>query len=265
MQFFFFRNGSKSAEIPLFLNGLGKSTTKKKKEMSSKWNFLKFKLGLKKVIANQKLPTEETPPPVSVDWGALVSIRTLHSGYDSEVNLVWEPSTHKIMVVKKARYDGTHAKYAKLEAKILRQIHGLPQMLQLKQWKWEKKLQEEYVYFLFPYVEGGDLFEYIHHHPFGLSEMESLHIFRQILSGIQTLHQQGIFHRDIKPENILLSHNHLNKKEFPRVYLSDFNLAIFAEDTNHELCGSFPYIPPELFLLTPFTAGSDVSCLGLTL
>ncbi|KAI8993201.1 kinase-like domain-containing protein [Pilobolus umbonatus] len=51
---------------------------------------------------------------------------------------------------------------------------------------------------------------------------EARRYFRDIVSGLDYLHYQGIIHRDIKPANLLLDHNHVVK-------ISDFGVSYYNE------------------------------------
>jgi len=52
------------------------------------------------------------------------------------------------------------------------------------------------------YCPGGDLYAAIKKGGMSSGEVECS--FKQILLGIQYLHQMGVAHRDVKPENLLL-------------------------------------------------------------
>ncbi|KAJ3067380.1 hypothetical protein HK102_007429 [Quaeritorhiza haematococci] len=59
---------------------------------------------------------------------------------------------------------------------------------------------------LIPTPKGTfDLFEYIEQTPNGmLTELQARHIFRQLVSALLFLHQNGLAHRDVKDENVLI-------------------------------------------------------------
>ena len=52
-------------------------------------------------------------------------------------------------------------------------------------------------------IAGGELFERIVHESFEHTEPTSVRYMKQILEGMQYVHQQNIVHLDLKPENIV--------------------------------------------------------------
>jgi serine/threonine-protein kinase Chk1 len=93
------------------------------------------------------------------------------------------------------------------------------------------------------YAEGGDLFDKIEA-DVGVREDIAQIYFVQLVSGVSFMHSKGVAHRDLKPENILLSHDGSLK-------LADFGMATMFEykgqrKTSSTLCGSPPYIAPEI-------------------
>ena len=95
------------------------------------------------------------------------------------------------------------------------------------------------------YCPGGDLYAAIKKGGMSSGEVECT--FKQTLLGIQYLHSMGVAHRDIKPENLLLDgRGHVKITDFG---VSDVFRMCWEKKTHFSkgLCGSEPYIAPELF------------------
>ncbi|EPS95084.1 hypothetical protein FOMPIDRAFT_1054474 [Fomitopsis schrenkii] len=109
------------------------------------------------------------------------------------------------------------------------------------------------IYMLLELAAGGDLFDKIA--PDVGFKVEIAHYyFRQVISGLEYIHSQGVCHRDLKPENILLDAGGVLK-------ISDFGLcAVYkVKETGRtrmlsERCGSMPYLAPELLRTAPYEA-----------
>jgi serine/threonine protein kinase len=69
---------------------------------------------------------------------------------------------------------------------------------------------------------------------------EATNMFQQIIKAIQYIHSFKIAHRDLKPENILLFENN-------RLKICDFGFAKIADKPLKTICGTVPYMAPELF------------------
>lgn len=106
------------------------------------------------------------------------------------------------------------------------------------------------------YAEGGDLFDKIEA-DVGVSEDIAHFYFTQLISGVSYMHSKGVGHRDIKPENILLS-------ESGNLKIADFGLATLFEyngtrKLSTTMCGSPPYIAPEVISCTKKARGNGYS------
>jgi pheromone a factor receptor len=75
-------------------------------------------------------------------------------------------------------------------------------------------------------VTGGDLFSFLEHKDHQLSDIEAAVVLRQILKGVEYLHNQNIVHRDLKPDNILMT----AWADGARVILTDFGNAMSLAD-----------------------------------
>jgi serine/threonine protein kinase len=90
----------------------------------------------------------------------------------------------------------------------------------------------------------------------------ALAVAKQLLSGLQALHDARILHRDVKPANCLYRTND------GRVKLADLGIAAdwvtFA--ASYEWAGTIPFMAPELFdRPARFSPSSDLYALGVTL
>ncbi|CCE62057.1 hypothetical protein TPHA_0B03850 [Tetrapisispora phaffii CBS 4417] len=103
------------------------------------------------------------------------------------------------------------------------------------------------------YCPGGDLFTLITSSENGkLTQIEADCFFKQILSGVNYMHDMGVAHRDLKPENILLTATGIVK-------IIDFGSSEcfrMAWETNVHytdyICGSTQYIAPEEYTKEKF-------------
>jgi protein-serine/threonine kinase len=96
------------------------------------------------------------------------------------------------------------------------------------------------------YCCGGDVYARVHSAG-KLATAEANCYFKQLMRGLEYLHQTGVAHRDLKPDNLVLTRKGALK-------IADFgNAECFRlpwETKTHlttGLCGSFPYISPEQY------------------
>ncbi|KAI5863257.1 serine/threonine-protein kinase hal4 [Durotheca rogersii] len=113
------------------------------------------------------------------------------------------------------------------------------------------------------YCSGGDLYTLV----LSAGKLEGVEAdcyFKQMMRGVEYLHEMGVAHRDLKPENLLLtSHGALKITDFGNGEC--FRMA--WEDDAHMvsgLCGSAPYIAPEEYIEKEFDARAvDVWACGV--
>ena len=82
---------------------------------------------------------------------------------------------------------------------------------------------------------------------------------KQVISGVEYLHKEGILHRDIKLGNILIKSS--------TVKLADFGLAIKYRDNEvpRQLCGTPNFLAPEVYRLKLHSTASDIWAVGCVL
>jgi serine/threonine protein kinase len=114
------------------------------------------------------------------------------------------------------------------------------------------------VYFVLELMNGGSC-KSLH----SLPSDRAMSVTKQLLSGLQALHDARILHRDIKPANCLL------RAEDGRIKLADLGIAMDLGTRTRphlEAAGTIPFMAPELFEASPrFSERSDLYALGMTL
>jgi calcium-dependent protein kinase len=123
-----------------------------------------------------------------------------------------------------------------------------------------------FIYLVMEECKGGELFDILARRAKTRSfynEREAAKIFKQIMSAIFYLHNQGVCHRDLKPENILFFDN----KDDYYVKLIDFGLSkLFSTKNNHmnSIVGTIYYMSPEIISGT-YNEKCDVWSAGVIL
>lgn len=108
-------------------------------------------------------------------------------------------------------------------------------------------------------LNGYDLFEYMY--KIKLDSLKIKDIMKQILEGLNYLHNNGIIHCDIKLENIFVCSD-------DTVKIIDFDLSRWIDKPSIKCGGSYPYISPEALLKSmnlPITEKMDIWSLGILL
>lgn len=121
---------------------------------------------------------------------------------------------------------------------------------------------DECTFVIEEYCSRGDLFQYIESDK-GLP-VEVAHLyFVQLANVLIYLHNLGLCHRDLKPENLLIDKS-------GNLRLTDFGLAtIFEKRLSRRIlkriCGSLPYMSPEMILGSYDGQKTDVWSCGIIL
>ncbi|KAH3870491.1 serine/threonine-protein kinase Chk1-like [Dreissena polymorpha] len=122
---------------------------------------------------------------------------------------------------------------------------------------------ENIQYIFLEYASGGELFDRIEP-DLGMPEVDASRYFKQLIMGVEYLHERGVTHRDLKPENLLLD-------DFDNLKISDFGLStVFRYQGRERLlekcCGTVPYVAPEVISRKPYHAEpADIWSCGIIL
>ncbi|KAJ4461469.1 putative Serine/threonine-protein kinase ark1 [Paratrimastix pyriformis] len=87
---------------------------------------------------------------------------------------------------------------------------------------------------------------------------EARFFFRQLCHGLAYLHHRDIIHRDLKLSNLLLTEDYTLK-------ISDFGLAAYGSLEHHTICGTLPYLSPEIVNGEGHGMATDMWSLGIVL
>ncbi|MBU4484591.1 protein kinase, partial [bacterium] len=111
----------------------------------------------------------------------------------------------------------------------------------------------EELYIASEYIDGKSLYEATR----GMKPEDMIPLFLQGLLGLEAIHRHGLLHLDIKSGNVLLSKS-------GNVKIIDFGFSTLMEALKISICGSLPYMAPEvLFQKREFVgAQSDLYSFG---
>ncbi|MEX2426065.1 MAG: protein kinase [Thermomicrobiaceae bacterium] len=117
------------------------------------------------------------------------------------------------------------------------------------------------LFMVMEWVDGPNLKEYMRGQG-QLSPAEAARIMRDVLQGLQAIHEAGIIHRDVKPQNVLVDPNGTAK-------ISDFGIARGAldaglTDTGMAL-GTAAYMAPEQARAGEIGPSADLYAAGVIL
>ncbi|XP_073674607.1 myosin light chain kinase, smooth muscle [Garra rufa] len=110
------------------------------------------------------------------------------------------------------------------------------------------------------YVAGGELFERIVDDSFEHTEVSSVGYMRQILEGIQYMHQKNIIHLDLKPENIVCM-----DRTGIQIKIIDFGLASKLDPNTplKVMHGTPEFVAPEVINFEPVCLATDMWSIGV--
>jgi eukaryotic-like serine/threonine-protein kinase len=84
----------------------------------------------------------------------------------------------------------------------------------------------------------------------------ALHVMRQVLLGLESLHELGFVHSDVKPANVMIDRLGYTK-------LVDYGRAVMINERTSFLLGSPLYMAPETHRREPSTPQTDIYSVGL--
>lgn len=118
--------------------------------------------------------------------------------------------------------------------------------------------EEDVLYLVMAYVDGGTLDDLIHDGPMRLSRIEEL--VRQISGALDYAHRKGVVHRDIKPGNILIDAE-------GHALLADFGIVKMLKESSNltgtGVVGTPAYMAPEQSQGMEIDGRVDIYALGV--
>ncbi|MCF8412598.1 MAG: protein kinase [Melioribacteraceae bacterium] len=120
---------------------------------------------------------------------------------------------------------------------------------------------KEHAFIAMEYLEGGTLEEYLQKNS-PLSESEIVTICRQLLTGLEMIHEKGVIHRDLKTQNIMFDSNHNLK-------IMDFGLSksplVSTMTSLGTVVGTLGFVAPEQITNINIDERTDLFSFGVIL
>lgn len=186
----------------------------------------------------------------------------LGEGAFAQVRIGEDKHTHErfaIKVIKKQEYKVKEMQFIMREVKIMMKISH-PNVVNT----YDIFDSVHHLHLVLEYMDGGELFDIIADQGH-LSEQRASQVVREIITGVDYLHDEGVVHCDIKPENILCK-----SRQWPlQVKLCDFGLANFYDKfddyTMTDVTGTPGYVAPEVIKREPYGRAVDMWACGVVL
>src|SRR5436309_1108343 len=109
-------------------------------------------------------------------------------------------------------------------------------------------------------LEGETLAAHLNTHG-PMAHGQAVDSTRQLCAGLEEAHRSGVVHRDLKSANIILCPQPSGKF---RAVITDFGLAR-GETVAGDICGTAPYMAPEIWQGQKASKASDIYALGVIL
>lgn len=183
-------------------------------------------------------------------------IGVLGSGGMAYVYLGYQPTIDRQVAIKvlppHPGLDADFRERFQLEARTIGNLQN-PGILPL----YDYGVQDDILYLVMAYAEGGTLADVIDNGPMDVREIERL--LRVLAAALDYAHREGVIHRDVKPANILMQEGHPLLADFGMVKMLAQNSTI----TGTAIVGTPAYMPPEQGRGDPIDARADVYSLGV--
>jgi len=198
------------------------------------------------------------------DYGENQGRKILSSGSQGIIYLV--DVNGKFFAVKQLPIEDENLGQLRTEMEIMNSFPHSSNLVSLESWNIEKTNGKEYLNLLMEYFPAGSLANRMANSV--LKESEIQMYFKDILEGLQSLHQKGFIHSDLKPGNILLRENEQQSGCRFSAVICDFgiSLSIFTIYPR-SYQGTVPYTAPEIITQFPplYSFASDIWSCGATI
>lgn len=188
---------------------------------------------------------------VGIDYTKLNS-KPIYEGANGIVFKGTNRNQRDILVIKTIKKQANHSNdnYSALvfkEYNNVKQCLGCKQIINVLDLAVNEEANE--VSLIIPYYPRGDLLDYLSQLRKNKIELNSNlkdAVFKQIVKGVNFLHERNIVHRDLKPENCLID-------EDGTIRLSDFGYTLDLNKIDEQIklndicCGTTSFKAPELF------------------
>jgi len=235
--------------IPDFISEKYRTKSQTEKELTEEWE-TEAKSRTTTIYSRTK------GEDLSIDSFTLLQV--LGRGVRSKVMLVEQKDSKKLFAMKilckERMINDSQVEYTKTEKMILQNLHH-PFLVGL-----ECAFQSvEKVFFVLPYLQGGELFEHLTNSR-RFSEERARFYAAEICLAVEHLHHNNIIYRDLKLENILLdAEGHIK--------LTDFGTSKKLNDADYTttLCGTPEYLSPEIVTGNSYSFHADWWSFGILL